>query len=395
MNLRVARHAGVLLLGLSLCAALAGGQATAPAKAAASLDARIQARMDELHRAGEFPGATVAYILPDGKSGALATGFADREARTPMNPADRMFSGSVGKTYVAAVALQLVGEGKLKLDDLASKWLGKEPWFSRLPNAEKITLRMLLNHTAGIPEYYDKPKFTERLNADLYRVWKPEELLEAILGEPAVAPAGEQFSYADTNYIVVGLIIEKCTGRTYYGELVRRILKPLKLHDTEPSVKPALRGLVPGYSTLGKQIFGFADEKTVQGGRYAFNPQMEWTGGGLISNAMDLARWARAAYGGNAVFPAALREEMLQARPMGPHAAASYGLGVMTAPTEKWGITLGHSGFMPGYLTEIAYFPEKKLAVAIQVNTDNGRAIKMSTRRFLLEVARVILDDQL
>jgi len=384
----------VTIAGFLLCVAAAFSQAPAPAPAnAAALNARIQTRLDELHRSAEFPGVVVGYVLPDGQSGAVAAGFSDREAKTPMRSTDRMFSGSVGKTYVAAVAFQLIEEGKFGLDDAVEKWLGGEKWYGRVPNAKQLTVRMLLGHTGGVPEYYDTPSFNAQIKADLYKVWRPEELIAHILDAPPVNPAGEKYSYADTNYLLLGLIIEKSTGKTYYGELERRILRPCKLQDTEPSIRPVLRGLVPGYSTLGRQLFGFADEKTLQDGKYAFNPQMEWTGGGLISNAEDLARWVRIYVTGDAV-PAALREEMTRVtHPMGANPnAPRYGLGTIVAQTP-FGPAIGHSGFMPGYLTEMYYLPEKKLAVALQFNTDNGRSIKMNTRAFLWEVARVILES--
>jgi len=384
-----------MMLTLLLCAPVAFSQtaATAPATSSVlSLPARIQARLDELHRNAEFPGVVVGYVLPDGTSGAIAAGYSDREAKTPMRPADRMFSGSVGKTYVAAVAFQMIKEGKFGLDDSVEKWLGKEAWYARVPNAKQLTVRMLMGHTGGVPEYYDKPSFNEQIKANLYKVWKPEELIAHILDMPPVNAPGAAYSYADTNYLLLGLIIEKASGKTYYGELERRILKPYKLKDTEPSVRPVLRGLVPGYSNFGRQLFGFADEKTVQDGKYVFNPQMEWTGGGLISNAEDLARWVRIYVAGDAV-PAALREEMTKVtHPMGPNPnAPRYGLGTIVAQTP-FGPAIGHSGFMPGYLTEMYYLPEKKLALALQFNTDNGRSIKMNTRAFLWEVARVILE---
>lgn len=371
----------------------ASPQAVPTASASAPLDARIQTRLAELHRNAEFPGVVVGYVLADGKAGAIAAGFSDREAQTPMRPSDRMFSGSVGKTYVAAVMMQLVAEGKLQLDDLAGKWLGREAWFARVPNAKALTLRMLLSHTGGVPEYYDKPSFNEQMKANLYKVWKPEELIAHILDMQPLNAPGAAFSYADTNYLLIGLVIEKATGKTYYQELERRILRPYKLRDTEPSIKPQLRGLVPGYSNLGRQLFGFADEKTVKDGKYAFNPQMEWTGGGLISNAEDLARWARIYVAGD-VIPAALREEMIRVtQPMGPNPnAPRYGLGVIIAQTP-FGPAVGHSGFMPGYLTEMYYLPEKKLALAVQFNTDMGRSIKMNPRAFLWEIAKVILEE--
>jgi D-alanyl-D-alanine carboxypeptidase len=126
----------------------------------AQLRQRLQAKLDSLYAAGQFPGATAGFVLTDGSSFGLATGFSDKTKKIRMTPADLMLQGSVGKTYVAAVALQLVHEGKINLDDKIEKHLGNEPWFSRLPNGRDITVRMLMNHTSGLVRYEFKEQFT-------------------------------------------------------------------------------------------------------------------------------------------------------------------------------------------------------------------------------------------
>ncbi len=110
----------------------------------AQLRHRLQAKLDSLHAAGQFPGATAGFVLADGSSFGLATGFSDKTKKIRIAPADLMLQGSVGKTYVAATALQLVHEGKINLDEKIEKYLGNEKWFPRLPNARDITLRMLM-----------------------------------------------------------------------------------------------------------------------------------------------------------------------------------------------------------------------------------------------------------
>ncbi len=125
----------------------------------------LQLKLDEWHKAGSFPGATLGVVLANGESFGLAVGFSDRELKTPMKPRDRMLAGSVGKTFAAATALQLVNEGKIGLDDRVEKYLGREPWFSRLPNAKDITVRQLMNHTSGLVRYEFKEQFTKDLTA--------------------------------------------------------------------------------------------------------------------------------------------------------------------------------------------------------------------------------------
>ena len=238
-----------------------------------------------------------------------------------------MFSGSIGKTYVAAVMLQLVAEGRAGLDDPVSRWLGGETWFGRLPNASALTLRMLLAHTSGIPEHIQVTAFQDALAADPFKVWKPAEMVAYVLDTKPLFPAGSSFSYADTNYILVGMIIERITGLTYYGVLDERILRPLALRDTTPSDRPDLPGLVCGHTTPDNPFR--VPDRTLVDGRYPMNPQVEWTGGGLISTSADLARWAAALYAGD-VLPPAAREQMLQTGPSNLGEGVRYGLGAIT-----------------------------------------------------------------
>src|SRR5262249_21555765 len=147
---------------------------------------RLQATLDDLRSKAGFPGVSVGVVLPDGRTAGVATGLADVENHVPLKPSDRLLAGSIGKTFVAAVVLQLAEEGKLGLDDRVETWLGKEPWFGRLPNAQDLTVRSLLNHTAGLPEYFERKGFTEALKADPDREGTPADPLAYVLGaQPA------------------------------------------------------------------------------------------------------------------------------------------------------------------------------------------------------------------
>jgi D-alanyl-D-alanine carboxypeptidase len=363
-------------------------QTVAPKERVAALREKLQAKLDELHRNGKFPGATLGVALADGKSFGLATGFSDREAKTPMRPSDLMLQGSVGKTYAAALALQLVKEGKINLDDKIEKYLGKETWFARLPNAKDITVRMLMNHTSGLVRYEFKDQFTKDLTASVDKVWKPQELIAYIFETKAPFEAGKGWDYSDTNYIVLGMIIEKVTGKRYYDLVGKRILQPLRLRNTVPSDRRTIQGLAQGYAGEGNP-FGGTDAMIV-GGKFAINPQFEWTGGGYASTTEDLARWAKEMYEGRA-FSARLLPEMLKGTPapmLGKD--ATYGLGVIIRPTTL-GTSYGHSGFFPGYITEMIYFPEHKIALAIQVNSSVPRVTGKPLNRFLVEAAAIIV----
>lgn len=351
------------------------------------LKTALQLKLDEWHKAGSFPGATLGVALANGESFGLAVGLSDRETKRAMMPTDRMLAGSVGKTFAAATALQLIKEGKIGLDDKIEKYLGREPWFSRLPNAKNITVRQLMNHTSGLVRYEFKEQFTKDLTANPEKVWKPAELVAYLLDEKAPFEAGKGWDYSDTNYIVLGMIIEKVTGRKFYDEANRRLLKPLKLTNTTPQDGPRLKDVVQGYAGPSNPFGG--KDAMIEGGRFVINPQFEWTGGGYASTAQDLARWAKMIYEGKAFSPDLLPQvlEGVSAPMLGRE--TKYGLGVIIRKTPP-GISYGHSGFFPGYMTDMMYFPEHKVAIAVQVNTSVGRSLGKPLSRVIVEMMEVI-----
>jgi D-alanyl-D-alanine carboxypeptidase len=361
--------------------------------AIASLRANLQAKLEELHKAATFPGATIGFVLADGRSGSVSTGLADVEAKIALKPTDRMLAGSIGKTYVSAVTLQAVQEGKLDLDAKIESWLGRENWFRRLPNAKDITLRMLMNHSSGIPEHVLNKDFIAEMKKDADRIWKPEELIAYILDAKPLFAAGHGWSYADTNYILVGMIFERVTNKTVYGEVERRILKPFKLERTIPSDRRALPQVITGYS-MPNSPFGF-EGRVIVDGKFIINPQMEWTGGGFASTAEDLARWAKLLYEGKVLKKETL-DQMLTGvaanEGRGGATGNQYGLAVQIRPSE-WGVSYGHGGWFPGYRSEMEYFPQHKIAVAVQFNTDDGRAMKKGLRAYIADVMRIIIGE--
>ena len=355
------------------------------------LKIELQMKLDEWHKAGKFPGATLGVVLADGESFGLAVGYSDRDAKSPMKPDDRMLAGSVGKTFAAATALQLVKEGKINLDDKIEKYLGQESWFDRLPNAHAITVRQLMNHTSGLVRYEFKEEFTKYLTEHPMKVWTPEERLAYLFDAKAAFEAGKGWDYSDTNYIVLGMIIEKVTGRKFYDEANRRVIKPLKLKDMIPQEGPIIKGVVQGYAGAGNPFGG--KDAMIENGKFVINPQLEWTGGGYASTSHELARWAKMIYEGKA-FDVSLLPQVLDgvAAPM-LGKETKYGLCVIIRNTQA-GISYGHSGFFPGYMTDMMYFPDKKFAVAVQVNSSVPKDIGKSLGRVLVEMATVIASQQ-
>ena len=342
----------------------------------------------------ELPGVSLAFVLPGGEEVAVVAGYSCRETEMAMKPTDRLPAGSTGKTFVAAAVLRAVHLGRLSLDDPASKWLGEEEWFDRLPNAEDLTVRNLLNHTCGIPEYYDQREFLEALPADFERTWKPEELIAFVLDDEPHFPAGEGWSYADTNFLIAGLILERATRQAFYDQVREHFLVPHGLTRTIPTDRQDVPEVAQGYVVLGR-FFGLP-ERARKDDRFTFNPQFEWCGGGFASTPLDLARWAHVLYTGKA-FEGEYLEEMLngvETRSGPGPSGGRYGLGTFLHET-KAGPMHGHDGFFPGYLTSMGYFPEHGLAAALQLNSDDMSALRLPSLHLLLQDFAVIAAEEL
>ncbi len=376
---------------LVMFASMPGTQRTLSGQTAtAQYRETLQSRLNELHAESGAPGINVGVVFAGGEAIGLAAGLADTLLDLPMEPTSRLMQGSVGKTYVAAVAMQLVHEGLLDLEALVSDYLGDKPWFSRLPNHADVTIRHLMTHTSGIIRYEFDDRFIGDLVASPNKAWLPEELLAYLFDTEAPFAPGEGWEYSDTNYIILGMIIELLTGNTYYDEMQRRLLEPLDLRNTVPTNARRIPGLVQGYA--GVENLFRVPEAVIVNGEFAINPQFEWTGGGIASTTEDLARWAKALYEGHA-FDESMLPVMLDGVParLGPN--SQYGLGVIIRPTPL-GTMWGHSGFFPGYLTEMAYFPDHGIAVAVQVNSSDFQNMQMSVGRMLMELAVVVVEGR-
>ena len=353
-----------------------------------NLKKEIQYNLDSLREISGFPGATLALVLKDGSRLNFATGLSDPDKNIKMKPDDIMFTGSTGKTFVSAVLMQLADEGKIDFDKKISYYFGEEEWFDKLPNSSEITVRMLLNHTGGLPRYVMKQEFWEKVNAEPDKVWKPLEILSYVFNDPPAHEAGKGWGYSDTDYIIIGMIIEKICKNTYYNEVISRILKPFNLINTFPADQRKLKGLIPGLT--GPSPFNLP-EKPVVNSTYIINPQFEWCGGGLVTTSPDLAIWAKNLYEAK-VFSEEILEELLQPYDFrtGQLAEAGYGLGVFVFITPV-GKIYSHAGIFPGYETSMQYLPELKTSLAIQINADSfSRKLKRSPDQMLFEFIPII-----
>lgn len=317
---------------------------------------------------------------------ALATGWADTSAQIKMEANAVMLSGSTPKMFYALVAMQLVDKGTLALDNRVSVYLGDESWYERIPNSGQITVRQLLNHSSGIMEYYPLGDFLEKVRKQPDKTWTPEELLSYVLDQTPLFEAGTNFSYADTNYILLGVIIEQITDRSIFDLVKRGVLDKLKMEATHPALSRSIPGLVNGYQQPNSP-FGFGPT-SMKNGQLVFNPQFEWCGGGYVSTTEDWVQFIMGLMKGD-LLSADVRAEMMNgiACNLGPD--QKYGLGLQIRPSS-FGMGYGHGGWFPGYLTEVEYFPEQDIAIAIQFNTDDFSKIGGHPRSHLLAIGRLV-----
>ena len=204
----------------------------------------------------------------------VVAGLADKATGQPMQPQDKVRIGSITKTFVATVVLQLAAERRLSLNDSVQKWLpGVITGHGYHP--AQITIRQLLQQTSGIQDYTSAPGFLTEAN--LAKTWQPQQLVDIAL---RLGPPVHGWLYSDTNYILLGMIIQKVTGRSPVTEISRRILVPLGLHDTS---FPLTSKQIPAPYAHG--YYGSLDVTNL------VSPSIAWTAGAMISTVDDVARF--------------------------------------------------------------------------------------------------------
>jgi len=344
-----------------------------PAQDGPDLSARMAAMLSDFKGRYGFPGATAAIALPDGTVVTAATGLADAETGREMTPETPMLAASIGKTFVAATILALENEGRLSRADLLSAHLGDRPWFDALPNAGTITIHHLLHHTSGLPDHVHLRAFQQdwtRLTA-AEGGFDPEELVAFVLGASPLFEAGTGWAYSDTGYVLLGLVIEKVTGRPWQDAVATRVLGPLGLAETIPSDRPDLPGLAIGYVGPDNS-FGMPERTADAEGRLLWNPAVESAGGGFASTSADLARWGHLLFGGDALKGPYL-DRLLDGVPTGPDTPGIlYGAGVAIYADTPRGPVYGHGGWIPAYVSSLRHYAAHGVTVAFQINSDTG-----------------------
>nr|WP_167151085.1 serine hydrolase domain-containing protein [Streptomyces sp. MBT27] len=337
------------------------------------------------HRATE---AALDAVVRDGPPGGIAAvmrgrdtwegraGLADLSTGRQPGAGDRFRVGSITKTFVATVMLELEATGKLSLDDTVDRWL---PGLveGNGHDGSQIKLRQLLDHTSGIYSYTDdadfkRKEFSTAFLRHRYDTWTPEQIVRlAMTHQPTFAPDSKQWAYSDTNYVLAGMVIQKATGHPYAREIEQRILRPLHLDST---TLPGTRVRVPGpsgraYSKLSGELAGPGEPNGVMYDVTELNPSLAGAAGEMISTTRDLNRFYQALLSGRLLKKRQMKE-MFTAVSISGVQGVSYGLGLMkralSCGIEVW----GHNGGIQGSISQTMATTDGGHVLSLNFNGD-------------------------
>ncbi|PDZ43397.1 serine hydrolase domain-containing protein [Bacillus wiedmannii] len=308
-----------------------------------------------------FPGI-LAKTSEGGKTWSYAAGVANLSSKKPMKTDFRFRIGSVTKTFTVTVVLQLAEENRLNLDDSIEKWLPGVIQGNGYDD-KQITIRQVLNHTSGIAEYTRSKSFNLM---DTKKSYRAEELVKMGISMPPDFAPGKSWSYSNTGYVLLGILIETVTGNSYAEEIENRIIEPLELSNT---FLPGNSSVIPGtkHARGYIQLDGASEPKDVT----YYNPSMGSSAGDMISTADDLNKFFSYLLGGKLIKEQQLKQ-MLTTVPTGEAALGRYGLGIYETKLPNGVSIWGHGGSIPGFVTFAGGTLGGKHTLAVNLNSLNA-----------------------
>jgi CubicO group peptidase (beta-lactamase class C family) len=368
-RIRVAICAALIVGALTLAGFSAG--ANAKASQAAQPASRIDASMRQLFRSGSLNSMVFGVWVNGRPLVSAALGNALPGVRATKNMHFRI--GNVTEAFTVTLLLRLVDQGKVSLSDSVSKW------FPQLPRADQVTLRMLATSTSGYADYVTSNSFSNAFEAFPFRQFAPMSLIRLGTGLPAVFTPGKSWAFSDTNFMLLGAILQKITGKPLAAALHQQILHRLGLRQTA----------MPSNANIPSPVM---HAYTPERGRYEestfWNPSWASLNGSMTSSLVDMGKWARAMGTGSVLSPAShalqVGPENVGLGPLKPE--FYYGMGV--AVSKGWTVT---NPQLVGYNGTVSYFPAKKIAV-VAFSTLGRRSqlpVQYSTNA-LLRIARIL-----
>ncbi|WP_236242530.1 serine hydrolase [Streptomyces sp. CC228A] len=369
-------------LSATALAAVALGALLPTAQAAGGSDAdqRLQRQLDRLVAQDDGPPGAIAVLTREGRTRVYTAGVGNLATGRPPHLDDHMRIASIAKAFSGAVALRLVDRGLLSLDDTIGSRLPSQPaaWHA-------VTLRQLLQHTSGLPDFSGSPEFQRIIQADPRHVFDSRTLLDFVADEPLLFRPGTLYEYSNSDNIAVALMAEAVTGRRYEDLLRDLVYRPLDLHRTSlPAGHRLPRPFLHGYDVTPPD----APEDISE----AISASGAWASGGIVSTPRELGAFIRG-YGGPALLSAETRKEQLSFRPgdssepAGPGTNAA-GLAIFQY-TTRCGVLYGHTGNTPGYTQLAATTPDGTRSLTFSINTQTSKSIKPA----LLARLRTVQED--
>lgn len=337
----------------------------------ASLPRGLQALLDDLVQGEENVRSGVLLVEGPGFKFKGASGVAFESAELPMLPDDQFTIDSVAKTFTATVVMKLIEEGRLGLDDRIREHLPPSlvrglHVFHERSYSDEVTMRHLLNHTSGVPDDWSCADFLDRISSDLQRRWRPEETIEFVKSHCAPAfPPGGGFSYSDTGYNLLGLIIESVTGEPLHEAFRHLLLDPLGMDHTYRPAYEAPRPSIPGRAP---------SERYLDDVECSLAPAVmtaDWGGGGLVSTTEDLDRFLRAFVENRIFSKGTTRDQMFDWVESGPFHGYGFGIGLVDYDRSEnplhagLGQIWGHAGSSQVFMY---YWPKRDVVMVGTLN---------------------------
>lgn len=313
-------------------------------------------------------GINMSVYTPQAGMWLGAAGKADLYNNVSMKPCTISRMGSTVKMFTATTILKLAEEGKLNIDNKASNYLQSDV-ITKIENADKATIRQLLQHSSGIYNYIQNLQFQTASLNNLIKTWKPVELLQYAYGKKAYFNPGADVRYSNTGYIMLGMIIEKVTGKPFYKVFEEKIFTPLNLTSTKFAAEnPVPAGIARGY-------IDFYSNLQVTESTYYSGWDYYTADGGLISNPYDMNCFFTALMTGQIINNMSLTQMLNWQTPKEQdtdYFPIEYGLGIFKIQTSK-GIAYVHSGDAIGYYASMLYFPADGTTVVYATNSNYGK----------------------
>ncbi len=352
------------MLALALCTMLFTLSFTVSTVLCQSVGTQLQALLDAA--ANKLPGAMLYISSPGSGTWTGAAGVGNIETGMPMRHDDKFRAGSIMKPFVSVVVLQLVEEGLISLDDPMTAILS-ESVTTKFADSDQITMRMLLNHTSGIPDSLTEAVYAE-IATNPAKIWTDEEWLDISAAQEPYFPPGQGWQYSNTGYVLLGLVIEEITGSSWRESVRERVIKPLNLQNTllpEPGDLSIPGNYVHGYHPINGEVIDIT----------GVDPSMAGAAGGsaLVTTTSDLSRFLDMLFAGELFQNAETLDEMLTYvdAPDEQGVPYWYGLGI-----EKYAFpggieAIGHSGGTAGYASDVSYIPALGITIAASVNVQD------------------------